>query len=143
MRNARKYNQVVEFWSSNKVSNGQGGSFVNYQLDFHDYAMVITKDETKTLQEGQLILEGFYEIYLRYRSDVLISKSHNIKLNGRNLAIHSVVNINELNKEIKLICSESDNNIEVYENEQDPYENYHINNWYGAERWNDNFQWLK
>lgn len=123
MRNAKKYSQLIEFWKENKVSNGQGGTHVSYTLDFADYACVVTKDETRTLQEGQLILEGFYEIYLRFRSDVSILKSHQIKLKEKSLTIHSIINVDELNKEIKLIASESDNNIEVFEQEN-PYENY-------------------
>ena len=124
MRNAKKYNQLVEFWSADNISNGQGGTYVKYLLAFGDYAYIKTKDETRTLQENQLILEGYFEIYLRYRSDISILKSQNIKMNGKNLTIHSIVNVNELNKEIKLIASESDNNIEIFHNEEDPYQNY-------------------
>jgi len=123
MKNAKKYNQLIEFWSTNQVSNGQGGSYVHYTLDFADYAHIITKDESRSLQEGQLILEGYYEIYLRFRSDISILKSHNIKMKGKNLTIHSIVNIDELNKEFKLISSESDNNTDVPE-EIDPYQDY-------------------
>jgi Phage head-tail joining protein. len=122
MRSAVKYNQILEFWKSNKVSNGQGGSYGSHDLDFTDYGYVITKDETRTLQEGQLILEGFYEIYLRFRSDISITKSHIIKLKNKSLTIHSIVNVDELNREIKLIASESEN-IEIFQNEN-PYENY-------------------
>ncbi|MEJ5962811.1 phage head completion protein [Pedobacter immunditicola] len=121
MKNAKKYNQLIEFWSTNQVSNGQGGTYVHYMLDFADYAHIITKDETRTLQEGQLILEGYFEVYLRYRSDISIAKSHNIKMKGKNLTIHSIVNIDELNKEFKLIASESDNSTDIPE---DPYQNY-------------------
>lgn len=123
MKNAKKYSHAVEFWKSESVSNGQGGSYSSYLLDFADYAYIITKDETKTLAEGQLILEGFYEIYLRFRSDIMITKSHLIKFNGKHLTIHSIVNVNELNKEFKLIASESDNSTEVFQ-EENPYENY-------------------
>lgn len=123
MKNAKKYSQLIEFRKENKVSNGQGGSYATYMLDFEDYACVVTKDETRTTQDGQLILEGFYEIYLRYRSDVSILKSHYIKLKGKNLTIHSIINVDELNKEIKLIASESDNSTEVFMTEN-PYENY-------------------
>lgn len=123
MRSAIKYNQLIEFWKANKVSNGQGGSNSTHELDFSDYGCVFTKDETRTLQEGQLVLEGLIEIYLRYRSDILITKGHLIRFKGRNLTIQSIINVNELNEEIKLIASESDNNIEVFEN-QNPYENY-------------------
>jgi hypothetical protein len=114
MKNARKYSQLVEFWIKD---NGV------YSLDFSDYASVKTKDETRTLQENQIILEGFYELYLRYRSDVEITKSHTIKLGTKTLTIHSIINVDELNKEIKLIASESDNAIEIFDNEN-PYENY-------------------
>lgn len=123
MKNAKKYSQLIEFYKENKVSNGQGGSYGSYELDFSDFAYVITKDETRTTQEGQLILEGFYEIYLRFRSDVSILKSHQIKMKNKSLTVHSIINVDELNKEIKLIASESDNNIEVFMNEN-PYENY-------------------
>ena len=123
MKNAKKYNQLIEFWIANNISNGQGGFYSSYTLDFVDYAHVKTKDETRTLQENQLILEGYYEVYLRFRDDVNITKSHNIKMKGKDLTIHSIVNIDELNKEIKLICSESDNNTIVPEGEN-PFENY-------------------
>lgn len=123
MRSAIKYNQILEFWKSNKVSNGQGGSHASHVLDFADYGYIITKDETRTLQEGQIILEGFFEIYMRHRSDVSISKSHLIRFKDKNITIHSIINVNELNKEYKLIASESDNNTEVFQNEN-PYENY-------------------
>jgi len=122
MRSAVKYIQILEFWKSNKVSNGQGGFNAIHELDFSDYGCIISKDETRTLQEGQIILEGFFEIYLRYRSDVSISKSHLIKLKNKSLTIHSIINVDEMNKEIKLIASESEN-IEVFQNEN-PYENY-------------------
>ena len=111
MKTAAKYNQSIEFWIKNET----------YELAFSDYGYVITKDETKTLQENQLILEGFFEIYLRFRSDIQITKRHQIKMKDKNLTIHSIVNINELNKEIKLIASESDNVVDFEEN---PYENY-------------------
>lgn len=115
MKNARKYNQLIEFWLKD---NGA------YLLDFSDYAHVITKDETRTLQEGQIILEGFYELYLRYRFDVNIAKSHSIRMNDKTLTIHSIVNVNEANKQIKLIASESDNTIIEDFNQENPYENY-------------------
>jgi hypothetical protein len=123
MKNAKKYSHALEFWKSESVSNGQGGTYSKYELDFADYACIVTKDETKTLQEGQLILEGFYEVYLRFRSDITITKSHLIKFKNMNLTVHSIVNVNELDKEIKLIASESDNNTEVFQSEN-PYENY-------------------
>ncbi len=122
MRSAKKYSQLIEFWKADKVSNGQGGSNAIHELDFSDYGCVVTKDETRTLQEGQLVLEGLIEIYLRYRSDISITKSHLIKLKYKSLTIHSIINVDELNKEIKLIASESEN-IEVFQNEN-PYENY-------------------
>jgi SPP1 family predicted phage head-tail adaptor len=123
MKNANKYNQLIKFWIPSTVGDGSGGTYPKYSLDFEDYALVITKDEKRTLQESQIILDGYYEVYLRYRSDIPISKKHNIKMKGKDLTIHSIVNINELDKEFKLICTESDNHTEVYENDN-PYENY-------------------
>ena len=111
MKTAAKYNKVVEFWIKNDDS---------YELDFADFGYVKTKDETRTLQENQLILEGFYEIYLRFRADIAITKSHQLKLKDMNLTIHSILNVDELDKEIKLIASESDNIVDL----ENPYENY-------------------
>ena len=120
MKNAKKYNELVEFWSTVKTSNGQGGTYVKYTLDFSYYANVKIENETRNLQEGQLILEGYYEIYLRFRNDISISKSHNIKMKGKNLTIHSIINVDELNKEFKLIASESNNSTDVPVNDN-PY----------------------
>lgn len=121
MKNANKYKDLIEFWKEAKIPDGSGGWYPKYLLDFDDYAMVVTKDEKRTIQETQVVLEGYFEIYLRFRPDVDIKKTHNIKFNNSSLTIHSIVN--ECNKEFKLICTESDNNIEVFENEN-PYENY-------------------
>lgn len=123
MKNAKKYSQLVEFWINSNIPDGYGGSTASFNLDFLDYGYIITKDETRTLQEGQLVLEGLIQIYIRYRSDISITKSHLIKLKNKSFTIHSIINVDELNKEIKLIASESDNNTEVFENEN-PYENY-------------------
>jgi len=123
MKNANRYNQLIQFWSVSTIGDGAGGTLPRYSLDFEDYASVITKDEKRTLQESQIILDGYFEIYLRYRSDISISKKHNIKMRGKDLTIHSIVNVNELDREFKLICTESDNNTELFEGEN-PYENY-------------------
>ncbi|RZK73161.1 MAG: hypothetical protein EOO92_18935, partial [Pedobacter sp.] len=123
MKNAYKYNQLVEFWITRATPDLSGGSYISYELDFEDFASIITKDEKRVLQESQIVLDGYYEIYLRFRPDISIDKKHNIKLKGKNLTIHSIVNMNELDREYKLICTESDNNTEVFEGEN-PYENY-------------------
>lgn len=123
MKNAYKYNQLIEFWSLVTVGDGTGGTYPKYTLDFEDYAFIVTKDEKRTLQESQIILDGYYEVYLRFRPDISINKKHNIKLKGKDLTIHSIVNVNELDKEYKLICTESDNNTQVFEG-VNPYENY-------------------
>jgi|GEM_PF-1011916 len=123
MKNANKYNQLVEFWITRATPDQAGGSYISYELDFDDFASVITKDEKRMLQESQIVLDGYFEIYLRFRPDVSIAKKHNIKLKDKNLTIHSIVNVNEMDREFKLICTESDNNTEVFEGEN-PYENY-------------------
>lgn len=123
MKSANKYNQLIQFWMPSTAGDGAGGTYPKYNLDFEDYALIITKDEKRTLQESQIILDGYFEIYLRYRSDIQISKKHNIKMKGKDLNIHSIVNVDELDRELKLICTESDNNTEVFDGEN-AYENY-------------------
>jgi SPP1 family predicted phage head-tail adaptor len=123
MKAANKYNTLIEFWSVTNTPDGSGGSYSSYILDFQDYAYIITRDEQRTLQEGQIILNGFFEIYLRFRNDKIISKTHNIKFKGKSLTIHSIVNVGEQNKELKIVASESDNNTLAFEN-VNPYENY-------------------
>lgn len=123
MKSANKYNTLIEFWETTSTPDGAGGSYSSYILYFQDYAFIITKDEQRTLREGQIILDGYFEIYLRYRNDKAISKTHNIKLKNKNLTIHSIVNVGEQDKEYKLIASESDNNTEVFDG-LNPYENY-------------------
>ncbi|RYY00551.1 hypothetical protein EON78_00840, partial [bacterium] len=80
MKSAHKYNTLIEFWEVINTPDGFGGSHPAYGLNFSDYAYIITKDEQRTLQEGQLVLDGYFEIYLRYRNDKVISKTNNIKL---------------------------------------------------------------
>lgn len=123
MRNSYKYKELIEFWLPVKNSDNAGGSTVSYNLDFSDYVQIVTKDEQRKVEDTQVILEGYYEVYLRFRNDKTITKNHFIKMKGKQLTIHSIVNVNEMDSEIKLICSESDNLISVYEG-VNPYENY-------------------
>jgi len=60
---------------------------------------------------------------MRYRADISILKSQNIKLKDKNLTIHSIVNVNELDREFKLICTESDNSTEIFEVEEPSEDN--------------------
>ena len=123
MKNAFKYNHLVSFWNQVSTPDGYGGFEVKYQKVFDDYAFVITKDEKRTLQESQVILDGYYEVYMRYRADISILKSQNIKLKDKNLTIHSIVNVNELDREFKLICTESDNSTAIFEVEEPSEDN--------------------
>jgi len=127
MKNAYKYNQLISFWDIVNTPDGYGGSEVKYRKLFDDYAYVVTKDEKRTLQESQIILDGYFEIYLRFRNDISILKTQNIKLKDKNLTIQSIVNVNELDREFKLICTESDNNIELFEVEQPSEDNSAFN----------------
>lgn len=123
MKNAFKYNHLVEFWSVVTTPDGYGGSYPKYLMEFDEFAAVVTKSEKRTLQESQIILDGYIEVYMRYRNDISITKKQNVKLCGKNYTIHSIENVNQLDKEFKLLCSESDNTTELFEGEN-PYENY-------------------
>ena len=123
MKNAYKYNQLVSFWNVIISADGYGGTYPKYQVAFDDYAAIVTKSEKRTLQESQIILDGYIEVFMRYRFDISITKNQNVKLKGKNYTIHSIENVNELDREFKLLCSESDENTELFEGEN-PYENY-------------------
>jgi hypothetical protein len=118
MKSAAKYNKPIEFWISTNPSDGIGGTYPTYQLVFADYASLIPKTEKRGTQEGQLVLAGYFEISMRFRPGVLISKSAIIKHNNDFYSIQSIVN--DRDREYQLICISNDGIQEIFEN-SNPY----------------------
>lgn len=121
MKNAVKYNKLFEFWKADQISDGQGGTYPSYTMVFADYANIIAKTEKRGLQQGQLVLVGYFYISIRFRQNINIDKTMLIKSANQNYTIHSI--INDQDKEYQLVCTTSDNNTEVFQFEN-PYENY-------------------
>jgi hypothetical protein len=118
MKTAARYNKPIEFWISSNVSDGYGGTNPFYTLLFSDYASLIPKTEKRGTQEGQLVLAGYFEISMRFRPGVLISKSTIIKHNNDFYSIQSIVN--DRDREYQLICISNDGIQEIFEN-SNPY----------------------
>ncbi|RAJ24994.1 phage head closure protein [Pedobacter cryoconitis] len=121
MKNAVKYNKLIKFWKADQISDGQGGTYPSYTFLFTDNANIIAKTEKRGLQQGQLVLVGYFHISIRFRQDIDIDKSMLIKSGNQYYTIHSI--INDQDREYQLVCTTSDNNKEVFMIEN-PYENF-------------------
>lgn len=119
MKTSAKYNKSIEFWKADLVSDGMGGSYPSYVRVFADYANIIPKHEKRGLQEGQLVLVGYFDISIRFNHSILLDKSIIIKHSNDFYTIHSI--INNQDKEYLITCTQSDPISEIFENEN-PYE---------------------
>jgi len=113
MKTASRYNKTIEFWIESLVPDGIAGTYVSYALLATDYASIIPKQEKRGLQEGQLILAGYFDISFRFRRDISLGKKVILKHENDFYVIQSV--INDRNKEYQLICIATDHNQEIFE----------------------------
>ena len=113
MKTSAKYNKQIEFWIDDQLPDGIGGTYASYRLVFADYANIIPKTEKRGLQEGQLVLVGYYDISIRFRSGVDIDKSTIVKHDNDFYTIQSIINYQD--KEYQLVCTSIGKIQEIFE----------------------------
>jgi hypothetical protein len=113
MKTASRYNKPIECWISQNISDGYGGTYASYSLVFADYASIVPKQEKRGSEQGQLVLTGYFDVSLRFRRDVMISKSTIIKHDNDFYTIQSIVN--DRDKEFQLVCVSNDQLQEIFE----------------------------
>lgn len=120
MKTSAKYNKPIEFWIAESLTDAYLDIKTFYKMVFADYASMVAKTEKRGTQEGQLVLVGYFDIALRFRSGVTIDKSMIVKHEDDFYTIQSIVN--DRDKEYQLVCTANDKIQEIFEY-SNPYEN--------------------
>jgi SPP1 family predicted phage head-tail adaptor len=100
---ARKYDRIIEMWTTTTVSDGFGGNTVTTALDYTLWANVTTNNASRTNENGQN--DNFVQVVFTIRNNPNLNisiKDNFIKYNNVIYNIDSVLNIDLDNIDIQI-----------------------------------------
>jgi SPP1 family predicted phage head-tail adaptor len=105
---ARKYRHRVTIITTSFVDDGMGGNANSGKTDAPTdnatvWASVKPLSGDEYAKSDQLSSEVTHEIKMRYRA---LSPHQRLRYENKILEINRVININEMDKELKLLCTE-------------------------------------
>ena len=101
--NARKYDRIIEMWTTTTVSDGFGGNTVTTALDYTLWANVTTNNASRTNENGQN--DNFVQVIFTVRNNPNLNisiKDNFIVYNSVIYNIDSVLNIDLDNIDIEI-----------------------------------------
>lgn len=96
-------------WENKSITLPGGGMSEPQEVIYWDTWGEITPIKAKrTLEAYQEELRGGFEIRCRFRPDKAVRKDMTVKYKGKDMVVHSVVNEDELSKELVIIAMRND-----------------------------------
>jgi len=92
---AGKLNHRIVFIQYVQTPDGAGGSTPTEKTVYWTQANVRPLRQYRSVQANQQVLQGGYELYFRYRPDVVINKLWHIRYKAEYLTISSIQQWNE------------------------------------------------
>jgi SPP1 family predicted phage head-tail adaptor len=96
--------EPIEFFENTITTNTTGNRTAVPVSYWATRATVKPLSESRGLEAYQVILRAGFEFSMRYRSDKTVTKGMKLVYSGKTLVIHSIVNVNEQNKEVRVIA---------------------------------------
>lgn len=98
-----KYQEKIKVQRLVRIPDDQGGAAGTWEDQFNPWADITPLKGIKTLEAAQQVLEGAYEIRIRWRTDQEIDKTRRIIYRGQVLTITSIVNEDAEKREFVII----------------------------------------
>jgi SPP1 family predicted phage head-tail adaptor len=92
----------------NRVLDGAGGSTPSETEILETWASIIPVRGQRGFQYNKIIQATWFDVVLRYREDINITKDLILDYNGKELILHSVINKDERRKVIEVVAYERD-----------------------------------
>lgn len=96
--------EPVEFFENTITTDASGSRSAVEVSYWQTRAKVKPLSERRGLEAYQVILTQGYEFIIKYRADKTVLKDMKLVWNGLNLIIHEIHNVNNLNKEVRVIA---------------------------------------
>lgn len=100
--------EPIEFFENTITTNTSGTRSAVEVSYWVTRAKVKPLSERRGLEAYQVILTQGYEFSIKYRSDKTVLKNMKLTWNGLNLIIHEIHNVNNLNKEVRVVAMVSE-----------------------------------
>lgn len=84
--------QRVKVIKYNLVADNAGGQTATEEELLQTWAKITPMRGARALQYGQIVQSTWYDVTMRHRSDIEVSKNISLEYNGKELVIHSVIN---------------------------------------------------
>ena len=98
-------NKIIDIQSKTKTSDGLGGFTETYSTRYSGvYAAINQVSAQEQMQSNQMNMSIIYRIIIRYHGG--IKPDWRIKYANRYFSIMSIVNPNEANERLELLCKE-------------------------------------
>ena len=94
-------NKRVTVVKYDTVPDGAGGTEPIETELLETWAKIDPMRGDRALKYGQIIQSTWYDILLRYREDITITKDLILDYNGKEIVLHSVINTDERNRVIE------------------------------------------
>lgn len=88
------------------VPDGAGGSTPSETEILETWASITPVKGQRAFQYNQIIQSTWYDVLLRYREDISITKDLILEYNGKELILHSVINKDEKGRTIQAVAYE-------------------------------------
>lgn len=84
--------------------DGAGGTTTTWTEILETWANVKPMKGQRLLEYGQLVQGTPYDVTLRFREDISVSKNLRIDFKGKEMILHSVINKDEFGKELNIVA---------------------------------------
>lgn len=100
--------EPIEFFENTITTSASGNRSATRASYWSTRAKVKPLTERRGLEAHQTVLKAGFEFSMRYRSDKTVTMSMELDYSGQTLIIHSIINVNEQNKELQVIAMVND-----------------------------------
>jgi SPP1 family predicted phage head-tail adaptor len=97
--------KIIEIQAPTKTSDGMGGFANTYSTLFDEFAAIWPVSAKEQMQAGQMTMAITHRIRMRYRR--VFKPDWRIKYGNRYFSVGSIINPNEENKILELLCKET------------------------------------
>lgn len=102
---AGKLRNVIEIQRYSEAQDSYGEMIRGWTTDITAHASIEPLNGRERFEAQQIIPDVTHTVIMRYQADV--TPKHRVRFNGRTFNIMSVLNIDERNRELQLLCKEN------------------------------------
>ena len=104
-------NKRIDVFALLRVSDDYCGYINTYKYEFSDWSKIDRIDAKSYIKYNKKVTDVTHTFTIRYRPD--LPERFVIRFSGRMYVPEQVVNINEDNKQLEILCKEGDEKVDI------------------------------